>query len=162
MAFFVATAVVFCTFAAGTVRSISGPQRLYEYDRDFAMQRARVLLGSPPTEELAGSAGMEGHHISDATAGHVFSMEKVRTYVGPRLDPSVQQSSSFPPPDKGKMCDQWAVLTSIFEPTETVRQLGAMADWCVVVVGDKNGEGRRQSFSCFNRNLHKTTLSWWM
>lgn len=78
--------------------------------------------------------------MSNATAGQVFSMNKVRTYVGPRLDPSVKQSSSFPPPDSAKICGQWAVLTSIFEPTDTVRQLGAMPDWCVVVVGDKKGE----------------------
>lgn len=38
------------------------------------------------------------------------------------------------------MCERWAVLTSIFEPTDTVRQLAAAEGWCVVVVGDTSGE----------------------
>ncbi|CAN0462234.1 unnamed protein product [Hapterophycus canaliculatus] len=40
------------------------------------------------------------------------------------------------------MCKQWAVLTSIFDPTDTVRQLAAADGWCVVVVGDKQGGSR--------------------
>lgn len=45
----------------------------------------------------------------------------------------------FPAPLDSEKCERWAVLTSIFEPTDTVRQLGAAEDWCVVVVGDQNG-----------------------
>ena len=66
-------------------------------------------------------------------------MEIVRKYKGHRLDPK-SLSDSFARPDEESMCEHWAVLTSIFDPTETVRQLGEMAGWCVVVVGDKNGE----------------------
>lgn len=48
--------------------------------------------------------------------------------------------SFFPRPPDSEMCERWAVLTSIFDPTETVRQLASAEAWCVVVVGDQNGE----------------------
>lgn len=35
------------------------------------------------------------------------------------------------------ICKKWAVLTTIFGPTELVEQLAGMKDWCVVVIGDK-------------------------
>ncbi|CAN0100995.1 unnamed protein product [Ectocarpus fasciculatus] len=63
-------------------------------------------------------------------------MEKVRTYEGTRLPPP---ETIFTDPPESEKCERWAVLTSIFEPTDTVRQLGAAEDWCVVVVGDQNG-----------------------
>ncbi|CAN0462094.1 unnamed protein product, partial [Laminaria digitata] len=65
-------------------------------------------------------------------------MKKVRAYQGQRLDS--QQREHYPPPEESMMCERWAVVTSIFDPTETVRQLAAASNWCVVVVGDKNGE----------------------
>ena len=51
-----------------------------------------------------------------------------------------QPGELFEPPPDSEMCDRWAVLTSIFEPTDTVRQLAAADGWCVVVVGDTSGE----------------------
>ncbi|CAN0343703.1 unnamed protein product, partial [Ascophyllum nodosum] len=82
--------------------------------------------------------GVKDGFESSATGGHVFTMEIVRKYKGHRLDPK-SLPDSFARPDEESMCEHWAVLTSIFDPTETVRQLGEMAGWCVVVVGDKNG-----------------------
>ncbi|CAN0583099.1 unnamed protein product, partial [Laminaria digitata] len=76
---------------------------------------------------------------SSATGGKVFKMKKVRAYKGKRLDFS-QRREHYPRPEESEMCERWAVVTSIFDPTETVRQLAAASDWCVVVVGDKNGE----------------------
>lgn len=81
---------------------------------------------------------------SSATGGKVFTMNKVRGYRGLRLDN--QRREPFPRPDESKMCERWAVVTSIFEPTDTVRQLAAASDWCVVVVGDKNGEARSREY----------------
>lgn len=66
-------------------------------------------------------------------------MERIRTFEGPRVDFDAAVISPFPRPVDEEMCEQWAVLPSIFEPTETVKQLAGLSGWCVVVVGDKNG-----------------------
>ena len=76
---------------------------------------------------------------SSATGGKAFAMERVRTFEGERVDFGAAVMSPFPQPADEEMCEQWAVLTSIFEPTKTVKQLANLSGWCVVVVGDKNG-----------------------
>ncbi|CAM9929257.1 unnamed protein product, partial [Ectocarpus sp. 4 AP-2014] len=75
----------------------------------------------------------------------MFSMEKVRTYAGPRMKirttpPGAEPSSVFPPSAAEETCDRWAVLASADEPTDAVKQLAERDKWCVVIVGDKDGE----------------------
>lgn len=82
---------------------------------------------------------------SPPVGGTTFSMEKVRTYAGPRMDirttlPSAEPATVFPPPAAEETCERWAVLTTAVDPTDTVEQLAELGDWCVVVVGDKRGE----------------------
>ena len=88
---------------------------------------------------LTNIGGVKDGVESSATGGHVFTMQSIREYTGERLDHR-STPDLFVAPDESSMCERWAVLTSIFDPTETVRQLGEMEGWCVVVVGDKNGE----------------------
>ena len=88
---------------------------------------------------LTNIGGVKDGVESSATGGHVFTMQSIREYTGERLDHR-STPDLFVAPDESSMCERWAVLTSIFDPTETVRQLGEMEEWCVVVVGDKNGE----------------------
>ncbi|CAM9705879.1 unnamed protein product [Ectocarpus sp. 4 AP-2014] len=81
---------------------------------------------------------------SPPIGGIMFSMEKVRTYAGPRMEirttpSSAEPSSVFPPPAAEETCDRWAVLASAHEPTDAVKQLAELGEWCVVVVGDKDG-----------------------
>lgn len=77
---------------------------------------------------------------SSATGGNLFTMEPLRTFEGPRIDFDSAAASPFPRPATEETCERWAVLTSVFEPTEAVNQLAELSEWCVVVVGDKNGE----------------------
>ncbi|CAN0373139.1 unnamed protein product [Pylaiella littoralis] len=92
------------------------------------------------TVEAASTAGVAE---SAATGGTAFSMQKTRTYVGQRADfaddPITPASSRFPRPPETELCKRWAVLRSVVDPTETVKQLAELPDWCVVVVGDENG-----------------------
>lgn len=108
-----------------------------------AVEAANLRSLSVELQEINPDATLPTHFRSSATGGSVFSMEKIRTYDGPRLDHNLPQST-FPPPGESDMCERWAVLTSIFEPTDTVKQLADAEDWCVVVVGDKNGEPQEQ------------------
>lgn len=82
------------------------------------------------------SVDIKAHETSSATAGKAFDMNKVRTFTGETLyEPENGVKFSSTP----YSCDKWAVVTSIFDPTETVEQLAGNSEWCVVVVGDKNG-----------------------
>lgn len=90
---------------------------------------------------LTNIGGVKDGVESSATGGHVFTMQSIRKHTGERLDHR-STPELFVAPDESSLCERWAVLTSIFDPTETVRQLGEMEGWCVVVVGDKNGERR--------------------
>ncbi|CAN0428880.1 unnamed protein product [Pylaiella littoralis] len=92
------------------------------------------------TVEVASTAGVAE---SAATGGTAFSMQKIRTYAGPRADFAddliTPALSRFPRPPETQLCKRWAVLRSVVEPTETVKQLAELPDWCVVVIGDENG-----------------------
>lgn len=79
------------------------------------------------------------------TAGRSFSMTKGRKYTGPGLvdGGGVPPSERFLPPDAESTCERWAVVlvTSTAEPSDSIKQLAEMQDWCVLVVaGDKGGE----------------------
>lgn len=71
-------------------------------------------------------------------------MIKIRTYDGPRLDNNgtPPEVAPFLPPDEGELCERWAVvlLSPGFGPTRASTQLAAMSDWCIVAIGDRNGE----------------------
>ena len=81
-----------------------------------------------------------GHFESDATGGELFTMNVIRSYEGKMIDFDTVENPPLPRLDGARICERWAVLTSIFEPTEAVHQLAELGDWCVVVVGDKKGE----------------------
>ena len=51
---------------------------------------------------------------------------------------STEESSSFQPIERRFNCSLWAVLTTVFPPSEAVRRLLHKSDWCLVVVGDLN------------------------
>lgn len=70
----------------------------------------------------------------------MFTMEPFRTFTGPRIDFDAVIASPFAPPAAEEMCERWAVVTTDSEPTEAVNQLAELSGWCVVVVGDQNGE----------------------
>jgi hypothetical protein len=71
-----------------------------------------------------------------ATTGKVFKMERVKRYTGHNTFPK----DTFP---KGPFAmnsyptgDKWAVVTTIFQPTKTVKTLSQMKGWCTVIVAD--------------------------
>lgn len=82
-----------------------------------------------------------------ATSGSLFTGHKIRDYNGAGLSQlqfdagnssssSYHQVSTVLDPMK---CSRWAVVTTIFEPTEATRQQAHLKGWCLVVVGDKKG-----------------------
>ena len=92
---------------------------------------AQNLFGSDNT----GTA----RNLSIGSTGTVFVGKKMRRFQG------TVKFSSFQPPPRGDFnlfrndpwCRRWAVLTTIFEPTEAVRRQVRLRGWCLVVVADK-------------------------
>ena len=93
--------------------------------------------GQADSSTLLGMAEVKGAH-----GGQIFVATKRREYNGPRPFLNGALPGVFEPYPLGGagqefMCKKWAVMTTIFGPTELVRQLVAMKDWCIVIVGDK-------------------------
>lgn len=72
------------------------------------------------------------------TSSKLFTMERVRKHTGKRLFQGFDNNAVRKPASLShKLCEKWAVITTIFEPSKLVKQLGKLEDWCTVVVGDK-------------------------
>ena len=77
--------------------------------------------------------------LSIGSTGTSFAGKKMRKFQG------TVKFSSFHPPTRETLnqfkydpwCRRWAVLTTIFEPTESVRRQVKLSGWCLVVVADK-------------------------
>ena len=73
------------------------------------------------------------------STGDTFSGQSVHTFSADKL-----KFSSFALVDRvssrekagGTRCEKWAVLTTIFKPSEAVRRQVRLKDWCLVIVGD--------------------------
>jgi hypothetical protein len=90
--------------------------------------------------------------VKGAHGGEIFVAVKRRAYDGPRPFSGNGSTSDvsqklYPRGAEQLVCKKWAVLTTIFGPTELVKQLVGMKDWCVVVVGDKKVRGGEINFS---------------
>jgi len=77
------------------------------------------------------------------STGSLFVGDIIRTFSGSWTVKQKQQKqkqvrgtlvSSFP--ILAKSCDQWAVVTTIWEPTDGVKSVASLPDWCLVIVGD--------------------------
>jgi len=88
-------------------------------------------------------ASWASNGLSESSSGSLFRAVRSRTYQGPRLfsgaspSPTKSKAKSRLPLPKGRSCKNWAVTTTIFPPTKTVNQISALADWCLVIAGDK-------------------------
>jgi len=71
---------------------------------------------------------------SAATSGKPFQMTKIRTYEG---DLPHAPNGTVGVAEGKCNSSKWAVVTTIFDVTNAVKQLDLMPDWCTVVVADK-------------------------
>jgi hypothetical protein len=91
-----------------------------------------------------------------ATSGKLFKGEKYRHFDKSKLlftDAQVRKDPSLIKKDVKTVmnemeshvdelyCNHWAVVTTIFEPSEAVIKQAHVKNWCMVVVGDKKGPG---------------------
>lgn len=73
----------------------------------------------------------------EGTSGELFSGEAVRKYTGEMVKCPTPAPKSAPRLKRSEpWCERWAVLTTIFEPTEAVRRQVKLLNWCLVIVSD--------------------------
>lgn len=90
---------------------------------------------------------------SSATSGRVFSGDVTRSFPSQRLrfnaiaqahrseqglnEESVAQRRFMEANPSGCKSLQWAVVTTIFEPTDAIRKVGQLDGWCLVIIADE-------------------------
>jgi hypothetical protein len=69
---------------------------------------------------------------TQATTGTTFIMKKTRQFIMPVNLQSIPplQNNAYP------ISNKWVVVTTIFPPTNTIRGLCQLRDWCTVIVAD--------------------------
>ena len=85
----------------------------------------------------------------DSNTGRDFSGERIRAYQGKRRfsvdsdvrkdDRGTARKESFLRQPNGHEtihCKKWNVVTTIFEPSDSVKRASNVKDWCTLVVGD--------------------------
>jgi len=100
----------------------------------------------PPVEYLRLNEPSEDHTENDGTldsgsSGVRFKGDKIRTYL-PKSDSSLLPPAHTLPlfdqlfGGKVKECYQWAVVTTIHVPNESIIGVSNMRNWCLVIIGD--------------------------
>ena len=94
---------------------------------------------SKPTEATAVyNQWMKKPRGSSAISGIVPKLTRVRGFSEVlELQPARHQSGKFSNWKDLPQCKKWVVVTTISSVTKTLTQLQSLADWCLVVVGDK-------------------------
>ena len=93
-----------------------------------------------PQKKPAGlfSSPVQNLHREGQATGQGFSGRVTRTFKGKRE--YTGHELKFPPPNSADNpnCKRWAVVTTIFEPSEAVRRQVRLEGWCLVVVADES------------------------
>jgi len=80
-------------------------------------------------------------HAANSATGRIFAGKKSRTFnealIHQEATPPATRTVATPPDSSLLHCESWAVVTSIFKPSDSVRRAGKLDGWCLVVVGDK-------------------------
>eukprot|EP01047_Picozoa_sp_COSAG01_P009031 COSAG01_NODE_365_length_18082_cov_9.136518_13_plen_608_part_00 len=101
---------------------------------------APVHAPAPGVDKLLRQQADEAQNLSavkGAHGGRLFVAVRRRSFKGRRGRFVERPHTVYPKVANHVNCTQWAVITTIFGPTELVKQLLQLPDWCVVVVGDK-------------------------
>ena len=102
--------------------------------------------GGSASSSSSSSASWASNGISESSSGTLFRAVRSRSYPDALLFskwtpplPLQQQRGPVPAlrPKDGRTCKNWAVTTSIFAPTTTIKQIASLPDWCLVIAGDK-------------------------
>ena len=137
------TPLFMTVFTSPTSDSRSGSARFWE-PKSPDSEDSNGIHGIKSTG--GGDLLMEGG--ASATSGKLFSGARTRSFNPEHLlftddklgDIGSQQMNKDIDEHLDELyCNHWAVVTTIFEPSEPVMKQAKVAGWCMVVVGDKKG-----------------------
>jgi hypothetical protein len=79
--------------------------------------------------------------LNSGSSGVRFKGHQIRTYLPETVNTSLSSPAQIPPFDQlfGKKvnnCYQWAVVTTIHPPNESIIGVSKLRKWCLVIVGD--------------------------
>ena len=100
--------------------STSSPQSPTQVAKEDAVRESKCIKST-------GDESLEG------TTGKLFTGVAVRQYLGPKSSITAPASREKSRP----WCRRWAVLTTIWEPSEAVRRQVKLHNWCLVIVSDR-------------------------
>ena len=96
----------------------------------FLLVSVFVIYGSYPIIRIP--AFIPQPFCEKTDVEHIFPPEKIRfSSFNHTVSRSPKRVEGEP------WCEQWAVLSTVFEPSEAVHRQVRMKDWCLVVVGDR-------------------------
>ena len=79
-----------------------------------------------------------GNGMSESSSGNLYHATLACTYSGPRhFAGKLPTKAVVIKHAYERRCDRWAVATTIFDPSSSLRQIAAIPGWCLVVAGDK-------------------------
>ena len=78
-----------------------------------------------------------GNGMSESSSGNLYHATQACTYSGPRRFAGALPKPTAASATAAKSCERWAVATTIFEPSSSLRQIASIPGWCLVVAGDK-------------------------
>ena len=104
----------------------------------FVLVSVFVIYGSYPITIIP--ALIPQPFCEKTDVGHIFPPEKIK------FSSFNHTVTRGPKRVKGEpWCEQWAVLSTVFEPSEAVHRQVRMKDWCLVVVGDRKSPKRYET-----------------
>jgi hypothetical protein len=108
-------------------------------DKESAHHRSTPLLQNCSSLSLV-SSDDSASHLGSAATGTLFSGDSIRKYTGEwKLQSPVsrlRKSKSNAAVATHNDCIKWAVVTTIFAPSEAVKVTARLHEWCMVIVGD--------------------------
>ena len=102
-----------------------------------------VVTENPSLIEMSPHVSLTTSHqapkwIQSGATGKIFSGEITRKFPKERLQfYSFQTKQNSKQVKDNPHCERWAVMTTIFDVSETVRRQVKLRKWCLVVVADK-------------------------
>lgn len=116
-----------------TLRSGEGPEETH----DFTSKIVKVILEKTTSEVKVNQILDKPVFAGLANTGKKFLGERIREFPPMKRAFTANRLPLTKIDRRGeRACAKWAVLTTVFSPSEAVRQFAYRPDWCVVVVGD--------------------------
>lgn len=88
---------------------------------------------------------LNGNRFKDSSvSGQTFS--GIRSRVVPTTTAVSDLPIALPIKNKYK-CEQWAVVTTVFEPSKAIKDIAGLHEWCLLIVADLRTPSEKQFYS---------------